>query len=114
MQSYTFMKYLTAIISMSTAVLFLFVTDSFTEDEKKPVTPYGDSCDLCSKYGICKSVMTHEQAHRALMKYYHSKGLIVEVDRKNGRFIRAKVREKDKIVDVIIFDRRSGRVRSIY
>ncbi|UCH45068.1 MAG: hypothetical protein JSV11_12360 [Nitrospiraceae bacterium] len=108
------MKNVTAIVCMSAAVMFLLVSESYTEDEKKPVTPYGDSCDLCSKYGICKSVMSHEQAHRALMKYYHSKGLIVEVDRKNGRFIRAKVREKDKVVDIIIFDRRSGRVRSIY
>ena len=29
-------------------------------------------------------------------------------------FIQVKVKEKDKVVDVIIFDRMTGRMRSIY
>jgi hypothetical protein len=82
----------------------------------KPVTPYGDFCDQCTKYGTCKSIMTHEAAKKAMLNYYHKKGFRVELVKKRGRFIRAKVKEKEKgkVVDVIIFDRRTGRIRSIY
>jgi hypothetical protein len=60
--------------------------------------------------------MTHEAAKKAMLNYYHKKGFRVELVRKRGRFIRAKVKEKEKgkVVDVIIFDRRTGRIRSIY
>ena len=80
----------------------------------KPVTPYGDYCPLCTQYGNCKTIMTHEDAKRAMLNYYHKKGFEVELERKTGRFIRAKIKEQGKVIDVIIFDRRTGRIRSIY
>ncbi len=82
--------------------------------EHKPVTPYGDYCPLCTKYGACKTTMSHEDAKKAMIDYYDQKGLDVELERKRGRFIRAKIKDKDQVIDVIIFDRNTGRVRSIY
>ena len=82
--------------------------------EGAPVTPYGDFCPRCTKYGNCDTTMTHEDAKKAMLEYYHKKGLDVELERKRGRFIRAKIKEKDEVIDVIIFDRRTGRIRSIY
>ncbi len=80
----------------------------------KPVTPYGDFCPRCTQYGNCETTMSHEDAKKAMIDYYHKKGLAVELERKRGRFIRAKIKEKNEVIDVIIFDRRTGRVRSIY
>ena len=80
----------------------------------KPITPYGDSCKRCSEYGTCKYTLSHEDAKKAMMDYYHKKGFIVELIHKRGRFIKAKVKDKNNVVDIIIFDRRTGRLRSIY
>jgi hypothetical protein len=80
----------------------------------KPVTPYGDFCPRCTQYGTCKTIMSHEDAKRAMLDYYQEKGFAVELERKRGRFIRAKIKDQDQVIDIIIFDRRTGRVRSIY
>ena len=82
--------------------------------EESPVTPYGDFCPRCTKYGNCETTMTHEDAKKAMIEYYHKKGLGVELEKKRGRFIRAKIKDRDEVIDVIIFDRRTGRIRSIY
>lgn len=88
-------------------------TDSFA-GHKGPVTPYGDFCPRCSEYGNCKSKMSHDDAKEALINYYHKKGLGVELEKKRGRFIRVKIKNRNEVVDIIIFDRRTGRIRSIY
>ncbi|MBI5664193.1 MAG: hypothetical protein HZC49_03740 [Nitrospirae bacterium] len=80
----------------------------------KPVTPYGDFCPHCTNYGSCKTIMSHEDARKAMINYYQEKGLNVELENKRGRFIRARIKEQNRVIDVIIFDRRTGRVRSIY
>ena len=107
------MRYVMILIVISTLLLVLF-SDLFAMHEKGPVTPYGDFCPHCSHYGTGHSSMSHDDAKKAMIDYYHSKGLTVEIQGKRGRFIRAKIKDKDKIVDEIIFDRRTGRVRSIY
>jgi len=58
--------------------------------------------------------MTHEDAEKAMTDYYHEKGLNVELENRSGRFIRARIKEENRVIDVIIFDRKTGRVRSIY
>ena len=107
------MKYIYIIVIVP--VLFLIMlNEAVPGSNEKPVTPYGDFCKRCSEYGNCKSTMSHEEAKQALIEYYHNKGLGVQLEKKRGRFIRAKIRDNDNVVDVIIFDRRSGRIRSIY
>jgi hypothetical protein len=58
--------------------------------------------------------MTDYDAEKALKDYYNKKGLTVEIEKKNGRFIRAKIYNKTGVADIIIFDRQTGRIRSIY
>jgi len=94
--------------------MLITFSDAFAEHTKRNVTPYGDFCPECTKYGTCKSIMSHDKAKKAIMNYYHEKGLGVEIENKRGRFIKVKIKDIDKVVDVIIFDRRTGRVRSIY
>ena len=80
----------------------------------RAVTPYGDFSRRCGQYGTCESPMGPGEAEKAMKDYYNKKGLDVEIEDAKGRFIRAKVKDKEKTVDVIIFDCHTGRVRSIY
>lgn len=95
------------ILALSTSMVFAL------PDDAKPVTPYGD-CTSCGKYGICKTQMSQEDAKKAMIEYYEKKGLRVNIEKASGRFIKAKVMDNDKVVDIIIFDCRTGRIRSIY
>ncbi len=107
------MRNLTASI-MILALMLVSSSEVFALRHGKPVTPYGDFCPRCSHYGICRHIMSHGDAKKAMLDYYHKKGLLVEIENKRGRFIRAKIKNNDEVVDVIIFDRRTGRIRSIY
>ncbi len=107
------MRYLIVLI-LILILLPASLSDVFAWHWKRPVTPYGDFCPYCSSYGTCSSPMSHEDAKKAIRDYYHKKGFNVELEKKRGMFIRAKVKYEDEVVDVIIFDRRTGRVRSIY
>ena len=107
------MRYLNVLIII-TAVLFVSAPDAFAQHHRRPVTPYGDFCPRCTKYGICRTPMSDNDAGKALVEYYHEKGLAVEVGDWSGRFIRAKIKDNGRVVDEIIFDRRTGRIRSIY
>jgi hypothetical protein len=107
------MRYISAFIIISMLLLMPF-SEAYAWSHNKPVTPYGDNCPRCSDYGTCKSPMGHEEAKGAMLDYYHKKGLSVEIMKKRGRFIKAKIMYKKDVVDIIIFDRHTGRVRSIY
>jgi hypothetical protein len=95
-------------------LLLVPFSDAIALHTEKPVTPYGDFCPRCSEYGNCKTPMNHDDAKKAMLDYYHKKGLSVEIEKKRGRFIRAKIKDENDIIDVIMFDRRTGRIRSIY
>ena len=107
------MRYIVAFIIVSMLLLMSFSEASAGHPEK-PVTPYGDFCSRCSEYGNCRTPMGHDDAKKAMIDYYHKKGMSVEIVKKRGRFIRAKIKNNNDVIDVIIFDRRTGRIRSIY
>ncbi len=107
------MRYLIVIIIILAAGLFLSA-EGFAMHQGKTVTPYGDSCAKCGKYGTCKSTISTEDAEEAMRDYYNKKGYGVEVEHAKGRFIKARIMDKDKTIDVIIFDRRTGRIRSTF
>jgi len=78
------------------------------------VTPYGDYCQYCSAYGICKGDIEPQEAERAIEGYFSSKGLKAAHIRYRERFIEAEIYKDNRVVDKIIFDRKTGRIRSIY
>jgi hypothetical protein len=82
-------------------------------DRGNKVTPYGAFCNHVSRYGKHKSIVSMEHAKEALLHYYGEKGLNVEIESKQDRFLKAQIKDGNEIVDTIIFDRQSGRVRSI-
>lgn len=79
-----------------------------------PVTPYGDYCPGSNRYGRCRGKMSYDDAMETLTAHYAEKGFKVRVINVRGRFLKAEILDNDKVVDVIIFDRRFGRIRSIY
>jgi hypothetical protein len=81
---------------------------------KKHITPYGDFCTKTSHYGIHHDVLDNKKAKKALKHYYGSKGLDIEVTDIKGRFLKVLVKDNGKVVDKVIFDRRTGRIRSVY
>lgn len=78
------------------------------------VTPYGDFCPRCSKYGMGRIPVRRAEAAEAVRDYFSGKGFKIKDLDRSGRFLRFDVYHGDKLVDKIIFDRRTGRIRSIY
>jgi len=95
--------------------IFLFFSfAAFAYGGGKWVTPYGDYCGVCITYGVCKDVLPRNVALKALNKYYGEKGYRVGEVHLKGRFIEADIYKKDVKVDRVLFDRKTGRLRSIY
>jgi len=77
------------------------------------VTPYGDYCRECSTYGTCKSILSLKEAVAAIEQYYRDKGCKVGRVRHRGRFIEAEIYRENRLVDKVLFDRKTSRIRSI-
>ena len=82
--------------------------------EENNVTPYGDYCRDCTIYGTCKEVIPPGVAVIALDRYYRERGYRVGAIFHKGRFIEAEIFKNNRRVDVVLFDRKTGRLRSIY
>lgn len=100
--------------TISLAALLLLPMMSVAYADNKSVTPYGDYCKEYSVYGICRRVIPLDEAVSALHKYYRAKGCRVLIVLQRGRFIVAEVYRRHRQVDKVIFDRKTGRLRSIY
>ncbi len=87
---------------------------SFVTAGERPVTPYGDHSRDCTLYGTGNTLIPLPEAVHGLKKYYEVRGYMVGSMHYGGRFIRAEIFRDGKQVDSVIFDRISGRVRSIY
>ena len=59
-------------------------------------------------------MLSPSQTRKALEDYYARKGLRIRIDRFEGRFVKARILDGNRVVDEIIFDRRTGRIRSIF
>ena len=77
------------------------------------VTPYGDYCSKCATYGTCKAPLPPVEAIAAIEQYYTDRGYRVGHVRHRGRFIEAEIYRNNKRVDKVLFDRKTGRIRSV-
>lgn len=77
------------------------------------VTPYGDYGRECTTYGVCKSILPVNVAVAAIVQYYTAKGCQVGRVWYKGRFIEAEIYRNTRLVDKVLFDRKTGRIRSI-
>ena len=81
--------------------------------EAEEATPFGATCPACATYGYCHKPLTNTQAIQNLKAYYSVKGLDVKVNRQFGRFLEASVYRDGNVVEQVILDRRTGRIRPI-
>ncbi len=76
--------------------------------------PYGDYPHWHSAYGICKESIEPKDAEIAIQRYFAFRGLRAENMRHGDRFTVADIYKGNQLFDKIIFDRKTGRIRSIY
>jgi hypothetical protein len=76
--------------------------------------PYGDYPRGNSAYGVCSENMDPKEAEIAIEKYFATKGFQATHMRHKGRFIEADIYRGNLLYDKILFDRKTGRIRSIY
>jgi hypothetical protein len=79
----------------------------------EPVNPYRDYPAGDSAYGICTRDMNPQEAEIVIQKYFTSKGLRVVNLRHINRFIEVDIYRNGQLYDKILFDRKTGRIRSI-
>ncbi len=108
------MKKGTALAAILLILLTLSIPASAQAGQKhKSITPYGDFCDRVSHYGMQKHMLNDKGVKDALSHYYGKKGFDFTIVNSKGRFVKATIKKRHKVVDTIIFDRHTGRIRSI-
>lgn len=107
------MKPLLFLLVMFTS-LFIITSYLYALETGKAIVPYGDFCTNMNRYGAHAEMMDHRSAAHALHHYFNKKGVDVHILDKGGRFIKVQILEKGRVIDIILFDRRTGRMRSIY
>ena len=86
------------------------VSGAHGADEKGP---YGGSRE--GGYGEKKEVLTQGDAEKILRQYFAKKNVTIGEIREKELYFEAEVRDKDnKVIDKVIVDKRTGRIRSIY
>ncbi len=78
------------------------------------VTPYGDYCRDCTIYGVCREPISPQEAVQSLRRHYEARGYRLGIVLHRGRFIEAEIFRNGRLADKVLFDRKTGRVRSMY
>lgn len=108
------MKALRIITGFTLTVLILLSSVSLSSGGDRPVTPYGGYCKDCAVYGACRESIPTVEALRSLRKYYEERGYRIGIVVHKGRFLEVEVLQNSRPVDRVLFDRKTGRIRSMY
>lgn len=77
--------------------------------------PYGDYCPMWGSYGARKIVKTAKEAKKILQEYFKNEPIVIGNIKEREYFFEADIKDKNNnLIDVVIVDRRTGRIRSIY
>ena len=104
------------------AILLVTPVPSYSEDMKGwrggRHAPYGDYCPGPERgwYGAKKEIKTVEEAEKILKEYFsQTEGVKIGKIKERGRFFEADITDKnDVLIDIVIVNKRTGRIRSIY
>jgi hypothetical protein len=101
---------------VSVLVFLIFVVSyAYAENNAgRGIISYGDNCQLCGEYAYCNRTPTHREAVNALSLYYEKRGHRVIVLRQKERFLEAEIYKNGHMVDRVLLDLRTGRIRSTY
>ena len=93
-------------------LIMLLITPSLKSmAEESPL--YGDACPLCGIYGYCSKQPSHKEIVRAFEAYYGAKQLKIVIEDETGRFKTVAIYKKGNIIDKVLLDLKTGRLRSI-
>lgn len=98
-------------VSILISVILFSAASPYAQEHN---TPYGNYQEWCGAYGVCKDDMSPKDAETVITRYFSSKGLRVGRIQHRGRFVEAEVYRNGRMTDRIIFDRKTGRMRSAY
>jgi hypothetical protein len=85
----------------------------FAEDRGRERAPYGISEE--GEYGEQRQVTSLEQARKILEDYFSKKDVKIGRITEKKLYFKAEIRGADgRLVDVVVVDKRTGRIRSIY
>ncbi len=84
------------------------------EKNEKQSTAYEGQLSFCGEYGYCRKQVSHDEAIIALEKHYSKKNMTVQVINKEDRFIEADIYKGKDLVDRIVLDCKTGKIRSRY
>ena len=85
--------------------------------EWRDQAPYGDYCPGYKKkwYGAKISVKTAEEAKKILQEYFSKDDVKIGQITEKRWFFKAEILGKNNaLIDIVIIDKRTGRIRSIY
>jgi len=80
-------------------------------------TPYGNYCSGPERgwYGERKEVKTSGEARVILQRYFKNRGVVVGDIKERKGFFEAEIRdENNTLIDRVIVNKRTGRIRSVY
>ncbi len=95
-------------------IVFVSLSVSAAYAASGDVKPYGDYSEWCCAYGVCKEDLGVREAEHVIEKFFESRGLTVVNMRFKGRFVEVEIYKNNRLFDKILFDRKTGRFRSIY
>ena len=102
--------------------IFFVLAAGIARAASDPPMPYGDYSQwcqqqvdcLCSAYGTCKESIGTVEAERVIVGYFAVRRLQATNLQHRGRFVEAEIYSNGRLVDKVLFDRKTGRMRSIY
>lgn len=97
---------------MTSFLVILSVGGSFAAS--RDIMPYGDYSEWCSAYGTCRENLEPAEAERAIKEYFAHKGLRAANIQHKGRFVEAQIYRNGKLIDKVLLDRKTGRIRSTF
>jgi hypothetical protein len=100
--------------TITVVILVFMVSAGASQAFPEYITPYGDYCREYNRYGSCGEAISPQKAMQAIDRYYREKGYRIRTFTPRGRFIEADIYKNDRQVDKVIFDRKTGRLRSVY
>ncbi len=98
-------------IAVAMPILFLFAPYLSYANATEKAKLAGDS----RGFGERRAITTHKEARAMLREYFSTKDVIIGEIIEKELFFEAEIRGKDNaLIDKVIIDKRTGRVRSIY
>lgn len=110
------MKKIFLLILVLTELVFLIPATIYAMDGPRGKNfPYGNYCPMWGKYGARKPVRTVDEVRKILQEYFSDESLKIDKIKEKRWYFEAEIKDKtDALIDRLIVDKRTGRIRSIY